>query len=67
MKALHNLLDTIRPHFAEGGKLSKLWVVYDSLETFAFTPGHATKNGTHIRDGVDLKRTMFMVMLYWLP
>ena len=67
MKALHNLLDSLRPHFEEGGKLSKLWVVYDSLETFAFTPGHSTKNGVHIRDGVDLKRTMFMVIVALIP
>ena len=67
MKALHNLLDSVRPHFEEGGKLSKFWVVYDSLETFAFTPGHATKNGVHIRDGVDLKRTMFLVIVAMIP
>lgn len=67
MKAVHKLLDSVRPHFEEGGKLSKFWVVYDSLETFVFTPGHATKNGVHIRDGVDLKRTMFMVILALIP
>lgn len=67
MKVLHNLLDSVRPHFEEGGKLSRFWVVYDSLETFAFTPGHATKNGVHIRDGVDLKRTMFMVIVALIP
>ena len=67
MKAAHKLLDAVRPHFEEGGKLSKFWVVFDSLETFAFTPGHATKNGVHIRDGVDLKRTMFMVILALVP
>tara|TARA_B110000503_G_scaffold140803_1_gene232637 strand:- start:371 stop:1627 length:1257 start_codon:yes stop_codon:yes gene_type:complete len=67
MKALHNILDSIRPHFEEGGKLSKFWVVYDSLETFAFTPGHTNKNGVHVRDGVDLKRTMFLVILALVP
>ncbi|MDA0913109.1 MAG: NADH:ubiquinone reductase (Na(+)-transporting) subunit B [Bacteroidetes bacterium] len=67
MKAVHKLLDAVRPHFEEGGKLKRFWVVYDSLETFAFTPGHATKNGVHIRDGVDLKRTMFMVIVAMIP
>ena len=61
------MLDSIRPHFEEGGKLSRFWVVYDSLETFAFTPGHTTKSGVHIRDGVDLKRTMFMVIVALIP
>lgn len=67
MKALHNILESIRPQFEEGGKLSKFWVVFDSLETFAFTPGHTNKNGVHIRDGVDLKRTMFLVILALVP
>ena len=67
MKFLENLLDNVRPHFEEGGKLSRFWVVYDSLETFAFTPGHATHNGVHIRDGIDLKRTMFLVIVALIP
>lgn len=67
MKFLENLLDNVRPHFEEGGKLSRFWVVYDSLETFAFTPGHVTKKGVHIRDGIDLKRTMFLVIVALLP
>jgi Na+-transporting NADH:ubiquinone oxidoreductase subunit B len=67
MKALHQLLDRVRPNFQEGGKLSRFWVVYDALETFAFTPGHVTHKGTHIRDGIDLKRTMFIVILALVP
>ena len=67
MKALEKLLDSIRPNFEEGGKLSRFWVVYDSLETFAFTPGHTTKNGVHIRDGIDMKRTMFLVIVALIP
>ena len=59
MKFVKNIIESVKPHFEEGGKLSKFWVVFDSLETFAFTPGHVTHNGSHIRDGIDLKRTMF--------
>ena len=32
-----------------------------------FTPNHVTKGGTHIKDGIDLKRTMFMVILALIP
>jgi Na+-transporting NADH:ubiquinone oxidoreductase subunit B len=67
MKFLENMLDNVRPHFEEGGKLSRFWVVYDSLETFAFTPGHSTHDGVHIRDGIDLKRTMFLVIVALIP
>mgnify|MGYP006130504041 FL=1 len=67
MKALHKLIESVKPHFEEGGKLSRFWVVFDSLETFTFTPGHVTKSGSHIRDGIDLKRTMFIVIVALIP
>lgn len=68
MKALHRLLENkVKPHFTEGGKLSRFYVVYDSLETFAFTPGHTTSKGAHIRDAIDLKRTMFLVIIAMVP
>lgn len=68
MKALRKLLDNIKPHFEEGGKLSFLHSVYDGLETFAFVPNHTTKRGeTHIKDGIDLKRTMFIVVISLIP
>lgn len=61
------MIKSVKPHFEEGGKLSKFWVVFDSLETFTFTPGHVTTNGSHIRDGIDLKRTMFLVIVALMP
>jgi Na+-transporting NADH:ubiquinone oxidoreductase subunit B len=67
MKALHKLIESVKPHFEEGGKLSKFWVVFDSMETFAFTPGHVTQSGSHIRDSIDLKRTMFTVIVALIP
>ncbi len=68
MKALKKLIDNkLKPHFEEGGKLKRFWVVFDSLDTFAFVPGHTTKSGTHIRDGIDMKRTMMMVIIAMIP
>ena len=68
MKGLFNFLQkNVKPHFEEGGKLKRFHVVYDGLETFAFVPPHTTHNGSHIRDGIDLKRTMFMVVLALVP
>ena len=67
MKAIHNLIQSIKPHFEDGGKLSRFWVVFDSLETFAFTPGHVTSSGAHLRDSIDLKRTMFLVIVAMVP
>ena len=67
MKAIHNLIQSVKPHFEDGGKLSRFWVVFDSLETFAFTPGHVTSSGAHVRDSIDLKRTMFLVIVAMIP
>lgn len=68
MKGLKKFIDNqLKPPFKEGGKLHKFWPVIDSLDTFAFVPGHVTKRGAHIRDGIDMKRTMFMVVLALIP
>jgi Na+-transporting NADH:ubiquinone oxidoreductase subunit B len=69
MKGLRKLLDsTAKPIFDKGGKLEKYWPVYDALETFLFVPNHTTgKSGSQIRDGIDMKRTMFMVILAMHP
>jgi Na+-transporting NADH:ubiquinone oxidoreductase subunit B len=40
-----------------------LHTAYDAFFTFAFTPKTVTKGGVHIRDGMDLKRTMVIVVL----
>ncbi len=67
MKALEKYLDKIRPNFQKGGKFQYLHSTFDAFDTFLFVPGHVTKKGSHIRDGVDLKRTMFMVVLAAMP
>ena len=67
MKFLRNQIDKLKPTFSEGGKLSFLHSTFDAFETFLFVPNHTTKNGAHIRDGIDLKRTMFTVIVAMLP
>ncbi len=68
MKVIHNLLEEkIKPHFEEGGKYHKLWPVFDGFETFLFVPGHTAESGAHIRDGIDLKRTMNTVIMALVP
>ncbi len=67
MKALEKLVHKWDPKFEKGAKWEKFHPFYETLTTFAFTPKHVTKKGAHIRDGVDLKRTMFMVVLALIP
>ena len=67
MKVFRNLLDSVKPHFSQGGKLEKLYPAYDAFETFLFVPDHTTKSGSHIRDAIDLKRSMMTVIIALLP
>lgn len=67
MKIFRNFFDSIKPHFEEGGKFEKLHPAYDAFETFMFVPAHTASSGAHIRDAIDLKRTMALVVFAMLP
>lgn len=67
MKALRRYLDKIKPTFSKGGKLGMFQSTFDAFETFMFVPNTVTHKGSHIRDGIDLKRTMSVVVLALLP
>ena len=67
MNGLRNLVDKIKPTFEKGGKLGFLHSTFDAFETFLFVPNTVTKRGTHVRDCVDLKRVMIMVVLALVP
>ncbi len=59
-KSLLNFFKRIEP---DKKKSPLLHTAYDAFFTFAFTPNTVTKGGVHIRDGMDLKRTMVMVVI----
>lgn len=67
MQALRDALDRVHPYFVKGGMLEKAYPVYEALDTFLYTPGETTKKVTHVRDGIDLKRMMSMVVLALIP
>lgn len=67
MKPLRSLLDKIKPNFQKGGKFPFLHSVFDGFETFLFVPNHTTLSGSHIRDNIDLKRTMAVVVTALIP
>lgn len=62
MKFLHNLVDKMRP-----AETSPLFTLHNAIETFLFVPAHTTHSGAHVRDSIDLKRTMFSVIIALLP
>ncbi len=67
MEWIRQRLDKIREPFNKGNKLEKYAPAINALDTFLFTPNHTTKKGAHIRDAVDLKRTMITVVLALVP
>ncbi len=67
MKGLRKIVDNVKPTFTEGGKLGFLASFFDAIETFLFVPSTTTKKGAHVRDCIDMKRTMFFVVLALIP
>lgn len=59
-KGLLNFFKKIEP---DKERSPFLHTLFDGFFTFAFSPNHVTKGGVHIRDGMDLKRTMVHVVL----
>ncbi|MEL1246552.1 NADH:ubiquinone reductase (Na(+)-transporting) subunit B [Flavobacterium helocola] len=67
MKFLRDKIDQIKKPFEKGQKFEKYAPAINALDTFLFVPNHTTKHGAHIRDAVDLKRTMITVVLALVP
>ena len=67
MNFLRKKLDDIKRPFAKGEKWEKLAPAINAFDTFLFVPNHTTQKGAHIRDAVDLKRTMVTVIIALIP
>lgn len=67
MKGLRNYLNKIKPKFEVGGKYGRFASTFEAFESFLYTPNTVTKQGAHIRDAMDLKRTMTVVIVALLP
>lgn len=53
--------------FERGGKFGFLHSTVDAFDTFLRVPGTVTRTGAHVRDAVDLKRVMIMVVIALVP
>jgi Na+-transporting NADH:ubiquinone oxidoreductase subunit B len=67
MSYLRRKLDEIKRPFAKGEKWERFAPAVNAFDTFLFVPNHTTTKGAHIRDAVDLKRTMITVIIALLP
>jgi len=67
-------MNFLRKIFAESGKLvekgkplSWAYPVWEAADTIFFSTNKQTSNGPHIRDNMDIKRTMFFVVIALIP
>jgi len=67
MKFLRALLDSQEKLFRKGGPLEKAYPLFEAMDTFVYTPGNVTRGASHVRDGLDLKRMMGVVVVALLP
>ncbi|MBW6478824.1 MAG: NADH:ubiquinone reductase (Na(+)-transporting) subunit B [Bacteroidales bacterium] len=67
MKALINLVEKVKPNFEKGGRFEKLHRSFEAFETFLYVKGDVTRSGSHIRDAIDMKRTMVHVIIALIP
>lgn len=67
MEWIRQKLDKFKEPFNKGNKFEKYAPAINALDTFLYTPNHTTQKGAHVRDAVDLKRTMITVVLALVP
>ena len=64
---LRRYVSKIKPNFVEGGRFAWLQSTFEAFESFLFVPDETTKQGCQIRDAIDLKRTMIIVVMALMP
>ena len=64
---MSDFMSKYRPLFHKGGKYEKYSPLFESFDTLFFVPDTTTSKGSHIRDGIDLKRTMITVVIALIP
>jgi len=60
--------NTVKPGlFEKGGKLGWLHSTWDAFDTFLRVPATVTAKGSHVRDSLDIKRVMIIVVVALIP
>jgi Na+-transporting NADH:ubiquinone oxidoreductase subunit B len=67
MARLRRFLDRIEPQFQKGGPYEKYYAVFEMVDTFVYSPADVTRGSPHVRDAIDLKRTMSYVVVATFP
>ena len=67
MEFLRKIFDNAHEKLNSNEKTKKFFPLIDAFDTLMFTPNHVTNKGSHIRDAIDLKRTMMLVIIALIP
>ena len=67
MKPLRAFLDKVEPLFTPGGRFEKLYALFEAVDTFFYSPPDLARGSPHIRDALDLKRVMILVVIAGIP
>ncbi|MGB5628974.1 MAG: NADH:ubiquinone reductase (Na(+)-transporting) subunit B [Woeseiaceae bacterium] len=67
MKKLRSFLDSLDPLFTKGGRFENFHALWEAIDTFLFSPGDLSRGSPHIRDAIDLKRVMIIVVIAATP
>jgi Na+-transporting NADH:ubiquinone oxidoreductase subunit B len=67
MNPVKRLFDSQRRRFAKGGRFEKYFFLFENIESVFFAPAAVTTASPHVRDSLDVKRFMFLVIVALLP
>ncbi len=67
MNPIEKFFESTRKHFQEGGRFARLWPFYESIESVFFSPARASRVAPNVRDQLDVKRYMMLVIVALLP
>jgi Na+-transporting NADH:ubiquinone oxidoreductase subunit B len=67
MRSLRRFLDRIAPLFSRGGRFEQYQALYEMVDTLLYSPPDVSRHQPHVRDAIDLKRVMGLVVIGVTP
>ena len=67
MSGLRRLLDRLEPLFTKGGRFERFGAIFEMVDTLFYSPADVTRGSPHVRDSIDLKRVMIIVVFAVVP
>ncbi len=64
---MKKLLKKIHGHVTGDGKYTRYYPLYEMVDTFLYSPSETSAGAPHVRDAIDLKRVMIMVVFALIP